>query len=163
MKKIYLSLLTAITISGLATSQAKADIYLHNNYGAIIEYANFQSSTAYAKDPYAAAMVNTKSLGLGHGNRVRLNVAASAREMMQQIPTGAPAWYLFIRKVNGNFADITGRLIQAMEEQKYHSGNNAIIYIEPTAYSDMPFGRWTTRIEWEKSGNVPMTESTVGK
>ncbi len=45
MKKMYLSLLTAIAISGLVTSQAKADVYkgdvypvLKNNYSADVEY-----------------------------------------------------------------------------------------------------------------------------
>lgn len=142
MKKMYLRILTVLTISSLASSQALATIYIQNNYGKQIQFVQEPAAIAHA----------FQEKTLGNGARVALNAPANVRDFINPtIPT-----HLSIRTVGGRYSDLS-YLFRQIKSNPMFQQANAVIMINP---SYGIYG-WNIVIEWEKSGPVNMTESTI--
>ena len=127
MNKMYLGLLTALAISGLATSQALAKTYLQNNYGYPIKYVENTAKEASAMYIREA----TTSLGAQFQEDVKKLYPEKEIGNGVRVPVGGRFPSLSIRTDNGNFTDISNKLEEAKSKQKLHPKNDVIIYITP--------------------------------
>ena len=129
MKKMYLGILTVVAISGLVSSQAWAvGKYLHNNYGAQIQYVHTTPAMA------ASQPTNYPAATIGNG---------------KQVQVGRDSPHLSIRTVGGSYYDISYLFKQINDEQKNHGSDDAIIYILPRSGFYGIYG-WNIKISWEK-------------
>ena len=137
MKKMYLSFLTVLVISGLATSQAKADVYkgdvypvLRNNYSADVEYIERgRDAENYTKN------MSYRVKTLAKGREVKL--------------TSFPFNELSIRTIGGRFHDVSSIRTQINNEESQHAIEAPVITINR---SSNPYYAlyWNLTLSWER-------------
>ena len=140
MKRMHTALLTIVAISGLASSQAWAKVYLQNNYGKQIEFVEQPATIAN----------RFQGKILGNGSRAPLGQTNTVRDYFGTTPTN-----LSIRTVGGSFYDLAYILNQIKNDSQ--SNSDAIIMIDP---SYGVYG-WNIRVEREKSTDNVMTQSQM--
>ena len=134
MKKMYLSLLTALAISGLATSQAKADVFpvLKNNYGADVEYIERgKDAENYAKQ------VSHHVKTLANGKKVGLTSFFFLDE-------------LSIRTIGGKFHDVSWIRTQIKNEENQHKNETPVITINRSLNPYYAL-YWSLTLSWERN------------
>ncbi len=134
MKKLYINLLGAITLSCMNTSSVLAKIFIQNNYGPQIQYVEAPAQSAHRLKPTI----------LGNGASMEVARQSSAYEMINPSQR-----FLSISTIGGSYYDISNVYNQIKQEQAYHAGADAVIMIYPR------FGGygWYTQIEWISSSS----------